>query len=167
MRVPRTSVPPQQMAATWGEAPTTSKPLVFENFGGVSIHPCRALVAVILFWPHSLFVLWLTWELFWTSEAGRFTGDLTFFRSIQPLCKLMGYLVIGRIFCGSHIVCRKHYECVAGQVVTMQNHLASIARIYQKIGTGFAPACQVTFRKHPLHLESCVRLLYSSTCFSA
>ena len=51
--------------------------------------------------------------------------------------------------------------------VTIQNLLASIARICQTGGTGFAPTCLVTVRKHPLHLESCVRLWYSFTCVSA
>ena len=33
---------------------------------------------------HSLDVLWLTWELFWKSEAGRIIGDLTFFVPFSP-----------------------------------------------------------------------------------
>ena len=37
--------------------------------------------------------------------------------------------------------------------VTIQNLLASIARICQTGGTGFAPTCQVTVRKHPLILN--------------
>ncbi len=32
---------------------------------------------------HFFVVLWLTWELFWKSEAVRFTGDPTFFLRIQ------------------------------------------------------------------------------------
>ena len=64
---------------------------------------------------------------------------------------------------GSHIS-RPRIVDADVDFVTIQMLFASIARICQTGGTGFAPTCLVTVRKHPLHLESCVRLWYSFTC---
>ena len=47
---------------------------------------------------HSLDGLWLTWELFWKSEAGRFTGDLTFFLPIQLSLRTHGLFSHWTIF---------------------------------------------------------------------
>ena len=67
-------------------------------------------------------VLWLTWELFWKSEAVRFTGDSTFFLRIQLSLRTHGLFSHWTNFCGSHIVCCLHYECVAG---TSRHHAKS------------------------------------------
>ena len=72
-------------------------------------------------------------------------------------------MLSGDLPSGSHISRPRSVDADV-DFVTIQMLFASIARICQTGGTGFAPTCLVTVRKHPLHLESCVRLWYSFTC---